>query len=232
MVRIACILLLVAAAAVAQEKVSIKGKVLDADGQPVKGATVAAMWDHNNPLEGVETDAEGCFDLPADYYGRGSVGIIVMDKERKRGATSMFSAKSFGKERELTLENLVKVTAKFECSELGTPPSWMNVYVIAEPGNARVAQYDSDKAEVSLLLPPGDYKLHMYGMDVKDRTEELFLEEDKDFGTIDLPATNLAKLFGKPAPKIKVTAARGVKPDVQLGDYKGRYLLVEFWGFW
>ena len=29
-----------------------------------------------------------------------------------------------------------------------------------------------------------------------------------------------------------VTAARGVKPEVQIKDYKGRYLLVEFWGFW
>jgi len=232
MTRVLGILLLVAIGAAAQEKVSIKGKVLDEDGAPVKGATVATMWDHDHPLEGVETDAEGRFDLPADYYGRGSVGVIVMDKERKRGATSIFSAASFGKERELTIEKLARVSGKFSCKELGTPPPWTNVYVMAQPGDARVAQCDSREAMFSFLLPPGDYKLNMYGSDVNGRDEDILLEEDKDFGTIDLAATNLAKLYGKPAPKIHVTAARGVKPEVQFGDYKGRYLLVEFWGFW
>lgn len=232
MARILGILLLIPALAAAQEKVTIKGKVLDAEGAPVAGAAVATMWDHDKPLGGVETDANGCFELPADYYGRGSIGIVVMDKERKRGAVSTFSAQSFGKERELTLENLAKVSGKFSCSELGAPPPWTNVYVYAQPGNARVVQYDSQKAEFSFHLPPGDYKVQMYGSDVKGRNEELLLEADKDFGTVDLAATNLAKLYGKPAPAIKVTAARGVKPDVQLKDYKGRYLLVEFWGFW
>lgn len=232
MARMACTLLLLAALATAQEKVSIKGKVLDADGAPVVGATVATMWDGENPLGGVVTDAEGRFDLGADYYGRGSIGVIVMDKEKARGVVSTFSAQSFGKERELTLEKLARVGGKFSCSELGSAPPWTNVYVYAQPGNARVAQCDSNKAEFSFLLPPGDYKIHMYGSDVKDRTEELLLEEDKDFGTVDLAATNLAKLYGKPAPAIKVTAARGTKPEVQLKDYKGRYLLVEFWGFW
>jgi hypothetical protein len=225
-------LLLLAALAAAQEKVSIQGKVLDADGAPVAGAMVAAMWDGENPLGGVVTDALGRFDLPADYYGRGSVGVIVMDKEKKRGVVSTFSAQSFGKERELTLEKLAKVSGTFSCTELGTPPPWTNVYVFAQPGNARVAQCDSREAKFAFLLPPGDYKIHMYGADVKSRNEEVLIEEDKDFGTVDLPATNLAKLYGKPAPAIKVTAARGVKPEVQLKDFKGRYLLVEFWGFW
>lgn len=231
MTRVLASVLLLAALAVAQEKVVIKGKVVDAEGAPVAGAMVAAVWDRESPLGGVLTDAEGRFELPADHYG-GSIGVLVMDKEKKRGVTSVFSAQSFGKERELTLEKLHRVTGKFSCSELGAPPPWTNVYVFVQPGNARVVQCDSDKAEFSLLLPPGDYKLNMYGSDVNGRDEELFLEEDKDFGTIDLAATNLAKLYGKPAPAIKVTAARGVKPEVQIADYKGRYLLIEFWGFW
>jgi len=232
MMRVLLILVLFAAVATAQEKVSIQGKVLDAEGAPVAGAMVATMWDRENPLGGVVTDAEGMFDLPADYYGRGSIGILVMDKEKKRGVTSIFSAQSFGEVRELTLETLARVSGKFSCKELGASPPWTNVYVFAQPGNARVLQCDSHAAEFSFLLPLGDYKIHMYGRDVKDHDEQILLEEDKDFGTIDLPATNLAKLYGKPAPAIKVTAARGVKPEVQLKDYKGRYLLVEFWGFW
>jgi hypothetical protein len=29
-----------------------------------------------------------------------------------------------------------------------------------------------------------------------------------------------------------VTDARGVKRDVQLSDFKGKWVLIEFWGFW
>jgi len=233
--RLVACLLALAAVAAAQEQVKISGRAVDADGKPVGGATVAAFWTEGEPVDGVTTDAEGRFTLTADYYGRGNVAILLLDRERKRGAVSRFSQASFGKERELTLEPVVAVQGKFSCSDLGAPPPWTNVYVFVEPGQTRVAQYSSRDADFRFALPPGDYKFMMYGTDVDGRNEECFIEGTEgtiDFGTLDLPATNLAKLYGKEAPRIQVTEARGVKPDVQLADYKGRYVVIEFWGFW
>ena len=51
-------------------------------------------------------------------------------------------------------------------------------------------------------------------------------------GTLDLKASPIAKLKGKPAPGWEITAARGVKPQVKLADYKGKWVYLEFWGFW
>ena len=53
-----------------------------------------------------------------------------------------------------------------------------------------------------------------------------------DLGTLDLKASALAKLKGKPAPDWNITAARGVKSSAKLSDYKGKWVYLEFWGFW
>jgi hypothetical protein len=53
-----------------------------------------------------------------------------------------------------------------------------------------------------------------------------------DLGILDLKASPIAKLKGKMAPGWDITAARGVKPNVKLSDYKGKWVYLEFWGFW
>lgn len=34
------------------------------------------------------------------------------------------------------------------------------------------------------------------------------------------------------APEFTITAARGIDPGVKLADYRGRWLLIDFWGHW
>ena len=53
-----------------------------------------------------------------------------------------------------------------------------------------------------------------------------------DLGEIDLAASELAKLKGKPAPMLNPTDARGVSKTVQIADYKGKWVALEFWGHW
>ena len=236
MLRTVVMLLGCATLAFAQaQNVTIVGKVVDADGKAVAGADVSTFWLEGRPSSGVQTDAEGKFRLSARAYGNRPVGIIVIDKERKRGVASRFSSSSFGKERKLTLEKLVKVTGKLVCKELGERPPWTNVYVNMLPGRMRVARCMSDAAEFEFLLPPGDYQFHMYGTDVKAKNIERFIEGDEgtiDFKKVDLPATEIAKLYGKKAPALTVSAARGVKPTVKWKDFRGKYVILEFWGFW
>jgi len=232
--RVLGILLALAAAAAAQGKVDIVGKAVDSDGNPIAGAAVATLWGEGRPHSAVTTDQEGRFTLEVDNRGR-PVAILVMDAERKRGAVSRFSDRSFGKERTLKLEPLVKVHGKFFCKDLKKKPSWTNVYVNALPGKIRVARHSSQEAEFSFLLPPGEYQLYMYGTDTTTITREEFVNGDEgtiDLKTVNLPATNLAKMYGKKAPAWNVTDTRGVKRNVKLSDYRGKYVLLEFWGYW
>ena len=92
------------------------------------------------------------------------------------------------------------------------------------------------KAEFSVLLPPGEYDLNGYGSDVVGIHKPLSIQTstgpDLDLGTLDLPATFLARHKGKELPNWKLADARGVKKDVTLADYRGKWVLVDFWGYW
>ncbi|MBK8915458.1 MAG: TlpA family protein disulfide reductase [Phycisphaerales bacterium] len=37
---------------------------------------------------------------------------------------------------------------------------------------------------------------------------------------------------GKPAPEWNITSARGMQTSAKLADYRGRWVVLDFWGFW
>lgn len=142
--------------------------------------------------------------------------------------------KSIGKDRTITLGPLVRVKGDFSCKELNQKPTWTNVYFMTADG-ARVLQCASREATFSFLLPAGKYQFWGYGADIKDVHQDLTVSADKaelNLQTLDVPATVIAKHKGKTPPAWHVTDARGVKKDVTLADFKGKWVLVEFWGFW
>ena len=52
-------------------------------------------------------------------------------------------------------------------------------------------------------------------------------------GTIDLPAAFLAKQVGEVLPDGTVSDVRGLSMDESsLSAQRGKWLLIEFWGFW
>ena len=49
----------------------------------------------------------------------------------------------------------------------------------------------------------------------------------------DVPSwDSVSRLYGKPAPPLHVADARGVSKSVRWSDFKGRWVLVEFWAYW
>jgi len=107
------------------------------------------------------------------------------------------------------------------------------------------------------LLPPGEYVFEA-NTDQGERFAELVKEKrfrlvagqgEYDAGTLDLvERANTTRLieqakarktwfdfrehYGEPAPRLYVTEARGVPRDVQLADFKGKWVLVYFWSPW
>src|SRR5262249_7005474 len=74
-----------------------------------------------------------------------------------------------------------------------------------------------------------------YGQDVRGVRRETEVPAGKpnfDMGTIDLPATEIAKHVGKAPPQWFVKDARGLKKEVTIADFKGKWVLVDFWGHW
>jgi thiol-disulfide isomerase/thioredoxin len=241
------LILLVAGPSMAQDReVKVKGRVLDPDGKPVAGADVGSFWGvgrDDGPEEGppgqtafggVKTDGDGRFTVKVDFYGRDSA-LMAIDADRKIGGIAVVPVADAGREVEIRLAPLTKVHGKLGSKDLGRAIPWTNVYIYLPSRKIRILQNSSTKAEFSILLPPGDYVLNAYGSDVTGINKPLALragEADLDLGTVELPATFLARHKGQELPPWSLADARGVKKEVQLADYRGKWVLVDFWGHW
>ncbi len=232
---VAVILGLLPMTARAQEEVKITGRVLDAAGRPVAGAEVASFWMVQKGTmtshQGAITNSEGRFTLSMAFYGRGQAALLALDKDRKTGG--LVIVEEAAKPLEIKLAPLVHLHGKFDCKELGKRPKWTNVYLMS--GQARFAMCASEEAAFSFLLPPGTYNFYAYGTDIQRVTKDITLkpgESELDLRTIDMPATIIARHKGKAPPTWHVTDARGTKKDAKLSDFKGKWVLLEFWGYW
>ncbi len=218
---------------------SVTVKVLDTESKPVPKADVALFWNVKGPMmtsgsrEKV-TDESGRIVLQVDDWNE-KRPVLVLSADRKLGGVVGVSNADEGKEVTATLGPTVRVTGKLECSELKAKPKWANTMISADGLRAPVAQHMGESAEFEFILPAGKYSLRSYGTDVEDIKQTITLAADRpefDMGTLDLKASPMAKLKGKAAPGWEITAVRGVKAKAKLSDYKGKWVYLEFWGFW
>ena len=218
---------------------SVTVKALDAENKPVPKADVALFWNVTGPMMASRsqekiTDASGRVVLQVDDWNE-KRPVLVLSSDRKLGGVVGVSKADEGKEVTATLGPTVRVTGNLECTELNGKPKWANTMITADGLRAPIAQNMGESAQFEFVLPAGKYGLRSYGTDVEDIKQTITLAADRpevDLGTLDLKASPIAKLKGKTAPGWEITAARGVKPQAKLSDYKGKWVYLEFWGFW
>jgi thiol-disulfide isomerase/thioredoxin len=233
---VVCLVLSCAVSAYA-ENLTINGKVVDATGKPVSGVEIASFWvsdgDAMKPNQGAASDDKGQFTLKASFYGQ-PIALLALDKARKTGGLITVDKKTAATDVSIALGPLVQLKGDFFCKEMDFKPKWTNVYMMT-PDGARVVQASSEQAKFSFLLPAGEYKFWGYGTDIKNVKQDVSLKADMplvDLKTIEAPATEIAKHRGKAPPQWNITDARGVKKDFNLADYKGKWVLVDFYTHW
>ena len=239
---------------------AVSGRVVDAQGQPVAGVEIARTWTFRE-VQGRKTaspsreilestrsgnrltvtkqqelrsDESGRFAGRFEFY-TDRLGLMALTPDQRMAAVVELARDARHDALEVTLEPTVHVHGRVTCSEIGRAAAWTNAMFSTRHGQ-RVASCDSRAAEIDLRLPPGRYSLHVYGTDLRGLSRPVEIGAEKpehDLGEIDVPAEYFALNVGKQLPEWHVTAARGVPlQQSRLADFRGRWLLVEFWGYW
>ncbi|HVS37670.1 MAG TPA: hypothetical protein VMS17_19060 [Gemmataceae bacterium] len=231
----------IAASAAYADNFLVTLKVVDADQKPVAKAEAALFW---NAADGVMTpsadkpavaDADGKIVLRVDVWS-GKRPALVLSADRALGGVVGVGKEDDGKELTVALGPTVRIIGKLECKELNSKPEWANTIIIADGfqlGN--ITQNVSKSAAFDFTPPAGKYTVWNYGSDVEGFKQTIELTADhreRDLGVIDLKASPIAKMKGKTPPDWIIADARGAKKDVRLADYKGKWVYIEFWGFW
>jgi thiol-disulfide isomerase/thioredoxin len=212
------------------------------DGTPAAGAGVAGFLDMRTEAKGdtkpawklYEAVTAGADGKATWKYGRPPG--VVRDEGRKLIAFVKTSpAQLAGGELKVALQPECRVAGKIVSPELekaGGKVGWTNVYLMHN--GRRVASMSSSGGAVELVAPPGAYTLNAYGEELPGDDIPITVPPDRSEHTlppIELKASALAFLKGKPAPELEGVMGWAGKP-VKFTDLKGQYVLVDFWGFW
>ena len=215
-------------------------KAVDADKRPVAKADVGLFWNVKDGAmtpaaeKPLVTDADGKAVLRVDDWNE-KRPLLVLSADRTLGGLVGVSKADDGKEATVALGPTIRLKGKLECKELNFKPEWVNTTVTPDGFQPYFAQNISKSAAFEFVLPAGKYKLWSYGTDVEDARRTVSLTADQhecDLGAIDLKASPIAKLRGKTPPDWVIADARGAKAGVKLADCKGKWVYIEFWGFW
>ena len=224
----------------------VRVKVVDTEGKGVAGANLflhavysrlesdSGEWKYY-PLKGNVTGADGTAIWPYEKLDQLAAG--ARDAEGKRvGYTAVSPGMAQEGTATVVLYPPCHVSGNFECDELakvGKPLGRIYIMVFKEGMNA--IDFRSSGKDFFFDVPPGEYLLHIYGSDIKDKDMKVSVgmgdREVKICQAVKLEASPLAILKGRMAPELEgVTDWRG--GAVKLGDLRGKYVLLDFWGYW
>src|SRR4051794_31556132 len=229
------------------------GKPIDPqtkEGNKLYWANVGQMAPFRTARSGA--DGRVSIDVPEHFYT-----LMAIDAERRRGGL-MEIARDVVSNIEIHLHPLVRVKGSFEGSDPGKRLDWTHVWTLLPEDPTRPLQTNrlvscgSREARFEMSLPPGRYLLDANGEPGHGKLEkEVVLDGDKpeiNLGTLKLTRVtrkninekieesqasgamgDYTKHYGEKLPAWHIVDARGVKKDVQLSDFKGKWVVVKFW---
>jgi len=179
------------------------------------------------------TDADGRASVPTKKLTSG-VLIAYEPVARRIAYTPISPASLISGEVAVRLAGCREVVVPLLCAESPVGGlAHVNSYLHASDRRA-VYVVSRDGKALRFLAPPGDYSLNVYSHQIDP--QNLTVTVPAGLGEFTAPAVTVkanarALMVGKPAPEIEgVVATKG--GSVKLADYRGQYVLLEFWGYW
>ncbi len=219
-------------------KVMIRGHVLDEQGRPVSGAMLGQNWTHIlfafRPVAGnAETTKDGSFELEPLLPSQKNA-FLVLAEDRRHGAVFVYDPDAAQDEYTVRLQRLVTVRAPIDKSALpaaAVPSVSVHVKGCAVP--IIVVHVGADRLHLS--LPPGSYELYIKDDTCRDYRRAFVVPDTTNVVELDkvvLEPGALATYMHGNLPPWHLTDARGVPMDVRLSDFRGKWVIIDFWGYW
>lgn len=226
--------------AIAGEK-SISGTVFDGKGQPQAEVEIAVGWHCAGkdfqlaPQQKIESDRSGQFSGKVPC-GDGPVAIMAVDRARTRGALRVVALDDLNKPIRLDLRPLVTASAELVVGDFEKKPGAVKIELFGQPQNVKILEFDTEAPVIKLKLPIGSYSLAATAPDAVAAGTEMDLDADEpdfDCGKLKIdPKPGKGSAASKAVPAFKVTDAIGVDKSMKLSDYKGKWVVIDFWGYW
>ena len=211
----------------------LSGSVVDIAGQPVSEAEIARWYFARNgellPQGMMKVDTQGKFSwkvqpdqLPLTY--------IVLDKSHTLGRCIKVTADALKAPLKVVLKPLAEVRFTPMVEDDFGPVSIMTSF--GYPDMTAIVVQGSGAGPFQ--IPEGEYQLNLRSPDLEvfDKPFAVKAGEQVDLRELALKLSPAARNTGKPALPIDLAEARGVPPTFKLDDLKGKWVLLEFWGFW
>ncbi len=220
--------------------------LLDPDGHALKGAWIGVgaygesektpTWTPYSP-HGTSAD-DGVAELLGRSLSQSRVVLYARHEGRNLTGLQAFDREKLMAGVEMKLRPACRVHGVLQSSTLkaaGRTLGWTNVYLY--DGDASPLSFSSKENRFDFYLPPGKYRLDAYArrlwsvvahdIEVREDQRELALD------AIDLPATKLATLIGKPAPELReIKEWSNVPPQTRMDARAGLRAKLTFWGHW
>lgn len=186
--------------------------------------------------------SKGAFSLT--IQGRRNAPIFAVTRDRTHGGIAWADRNTAERPLRIVLKPLARVTAEIFCPEIGQAPRWCKAAVYPVGGdNMPLTMCGTYKGKVSFLLPTGEYEIAADSEEHPPRRIHVSVPdgvEKFDVGVIDLTLmrnsegkqVNINDFYGKHPPNLEITDACGVSKAVRLEDFRGKWVLLEFWAVW
>jgi len=216
----------------------LEGVVADGENVLQAGAEMAAQWTWEGgkaaPAGGIRTDEGGRFSHVWKKWP-GSVVLLAYNAARDRGAVVTITDEASKKPLAVRLGALVKVRGSIATADPAVPlPDPVTFTVTAVEGEVEFLKVKAVKGAVAFRLPAGKYRMRWADGKFRefDREIELGGRSELDLGKIVAVPTPVANGIGKVMPPFNAAGVRGGPRGLQLADYRGKWVLVLFWGSW
>jgi peroxiredoxin len=225
-------------------------ELVDISGKPVEGADIglaACIGDYVREFAAkdktewyyarhIRSDAKGiarCNDKDTDLR---FTGLIARHEGRKISAIASIDPEQLDQPIKLTLVPECVVEGEAICPELAERQRNINgIVVYVRLGEKLLIESEFKTPAFRLMLPPGQFEFEVYGTETHHTARQVQVPEKTarlQVEPIELKATQLALLEGRPAPEIPDVLAWKNSEPIKLVDLRGKCVLLEFWGYW